>query len=82
MPSHFDCKLGATYGYLSGVLIESGLTGYCPTARGITGNINEWNLGGIPLINMTGLKAKSTYGDNLPVIASSEVNLKGNFYYF
>lgn len=76
MPSHFDCRLGSALGYMSGVMIEGGLTGYCPTARGITGDIDKWHLGGIPLINMCRMKATSTYGQNVAIIPSSEVKLK------
>jgi len=36
-PSKFDCNLANTYGYAAGTLIQHGLTGYCVTARGLTG---------------------------------------------
>jgi len=37
-PSKFDCELAATYGFLAGALIQHGITGYCVTCRGLTGN--------------------------------------------
>jgi len=56
-PSLFDCTLGNTYGYLAGTLIEAGLTGYCTTARRVTAsNIDEWQLGAIPLVNLIKVK--------------------------
>jgi len=40
-------------------------------------------MGGIPLINLTTVKARSTYGEKLPVIPSYEVILtKGAYRYF
>lgn len=42
MPSVFDCKLGITYGYLTGLLISGGLTGMCPTVRGLSGAVENW----------------------------------------
>jgi diphosphate--fructose-6-phosphate 1-phosphotransferase len=76
-PSMFDNSLASTYGYTAGILIENNLTGYCVTARGLSGPIEKWKCAGIPLIAMTDVKGKSQYGENKPVIASHGVNLHG-----
>eukprot|EP01015_Nassula_variabilis_P010208 TRINITY_DN1814_c0_g1_i8.p1 TRINITY_DN1814_c0_g1~~TRINITY_DN1814_c0_g1_i8.p1 ORF type:complete len:573 (+),score=117.46 TRINITY_DN1814_c0_g1_i8:66-1784(+) len=79
-PSQFDCELGNTYGFTAGVLIESQLTGYCVSIRGLTADISGWFCGGIPLVSMTHVKSKSSYGINKAIITSSEVDLrKGPF---
>jgi len=52
------------------VLIESGLTGYVTTARGLTSGVNEWHMGGIPLIGMVEVKSKSAFGLNMSVVKS------------
>jgi hypothetical protein len=35
----FDNSLATTYGFIAGVLVQHGLTGYSVTARGLSGNI-------------------------------------------
>jgi len=76
-PSKFDCNLANTYGYLAGVLIRHGITGYCVTARGLTSEIDKWYCGGIPLLSMTTIsKTKSAYGEGHAIVASYEVDLK------
>lgn len=60
---------------MSGSLIEAKVTGYCTTARGVAGDVKDWHVGAIPLINMTSVKAKSSYGEKMPVVPSFDVNL-------
>ena len=59
MSSVFDCELGTSYGFTAGVLIQNNLNGYSVTARGISESIENWHLGGIPLINFIKNKQKS-----------------------
>ena len=70
-----------TYGYTAGILVESQVTGYCTTARGLCNPVVDWHVGAIPLVNMTSIKAYSTYYKfNKPVVASFDVQLhKGAF---
>ncbi|CAD8107582.1 unnamed protein product [Paramecium sonneborni] len=75
-PTRFDAKLGEVYGYLAGLSIQRGLTGYCVSARGIAGPIERWHFNVIPLLGMLSIKQKSAYGEAQPVIASYEVDLK------
>ena len=67
-PTHFDCQLASTYGFTAGVLIESGLTGYVTTVRGLTSGVNEWHMGGVPLIGMVEVKSKSAFGLNMSIV--------------
>lgn len=61
---------------MAGLFVSKGVTGYCVSARGITGSTDKWHFAGIPLLSMCSLKALSVYGENEPVIASYEVDLK------
>jgi 6-phosphofructokinase len=79
-PSDFDCSLGSTYGATSIALIRAGLTGYITTARGLSGDVSQWRLGGIPITSLTQLKAKSQYGRNKAIVPSSDVNLYSKAY--
>jgi len=73
----FDSTLATTYGFTAAVLIQHGLTGYCVTARSLSGPYEKWKCAGIPLLSMCSVKGKSQYGENKPVIASSNVDLNG-----
>ena len=42
---------------------------------GVNGPVKDWHLGAIPIINMTAVKARSSYGQAKPVVPSYEVNL-------
>eukprot|EP01017_Pseudomicrothorax_dubius_P042458 TRINITY_DN6933_c0_g1_i4.p1 TRINITY_DN6933_c0_g1~~TRINITY_DN6933_c0_g1_i4.p1 ORF type:complete len:461 (+),score=153.97 TRINITY_DN6933_c0_g1_i4:42-1385(+) len=76
-PSTFDAELASAYGFTAGVLASAGVTGYCVTARGLTGPVDNWFCGGIPLVAMSHAKAKSAYGTNMAVIPSTEVDVNG-----
>lgn len=74
-PSLFDCRLGTTHGFAAGILIQSNLTGYCTTARGLSSHYQSWNLGGIPLISFIKIRERSSFGINKPVVPSYDVDL-------
>jgi 6-phosphofructokinase 1 len=73
----FDNCLATTYGFIAASLIQHGLTGYCVTARGLSGPVEKWKCGGIPLTALASVKGKSQYGENKPIISSHGVNLHG-----
>ena len=79
-PTEFDCSLGTSYGATAVALIRNGYTGYLTTARGLSGPVSNWRLGGIPLSSLMKLKAKSQYGRNKVVLPSSEVDLYSKAY--
>ena len=58
LPTLLDCDLGTNYGFTAGVLVASGVTGYCVTARGLAGSVDEWHIGAIPLISMSSATSK------------------------
>lgn len=73
-PSYFDANLATSYGFTACLLIRKGITGFCVTAKGLSGPIEDWILGGIPLTSMMSLKFSSTYGESKSHIASSDVS--------
>lgn len=76
-PSKFDRKLANTYGYIAGSLIAANRTGYCVTARRLTGCQDSWRGGAIPLICMSSFSMRTQYGQKpVPNIHSSHVDLK------
>jgi 6-phosphofructokinase len=91
MPSRFDAKLAFAFGHLAVICIESGLTGYCATIRGLCGETQEWKLGTIPFNSMLSFTASqdTTYFSNrsndkndVPIIPSADVNLNGKAYHW
>lgn len=74
LPTLFDCDLAQNYGYLAGALVSAGVSGYCVTARGLVSDADEWHLGAIPLIAMTQTVPNSSYGINMPIIKSGDVD--------
>eukprot|EP00917_Polyrhabdina_sp_WS-2016_P004738 GHVP01010900.1.p1 GENE.GHVP01010900.1~~GHVP01010900.1.p1 ORF type:complete len:1359 (-),score=252.74 GHVP01010900.1:49-4125(-) len=52
LPSTFDSKLGFAYGHLASICVESGLTGYCCSVRGLCGDTNQWKLMAVPFVCM------------------------------
>ena len=74
-PSIFDCSLGSSYGATAVALVRGGVTGYMTTARGLTGAVSTWRLGGLPISSIMKLKAKSQYGRNRVVLPSADVDL-------
>ncbi|CAG9324391.1 unnamed protein product [Blepharisma stoltei] len=77
MPTVFDCSLATTYGATAAALISAGVTGYMTTARGLSGPVEHWRLGAIPISAMVRLKGKSQYGRNRVLVPSAEVDLHG-----
>ena len=48
-PSSFDCSLGFTLGHTAAALCHGGYTGMCAVARGLTGPVADWSIGGVPI---------------------------------
>ncbi|KJP88650.1 diphosphate-fructose-6-phosphate 1-phosphotransferase [Plasmodium fragile] len=88
LPSEFDCKLAYSYGHAASIVIESGLTGYIVSIRGLCGNIKDWKMFAIPFISLMKILPrgqgskylKSASKGDLPVIPSAPVDLNGKAY--
>jgi 6-phosphofructokinase len=59
MPSPFDRNVAFTYGRISRILIEKGLSGYCSSARGLVEPAANWFPLAIPISHICQLKEKS-----------------------
>ena len=79
-PSLFDCSLGSSYGATAVALIKGGVTGYLTTARGLSGSVESWTLGGIPLTSLLRVKARSKYGLGKVKVPSADVSVTSNAY--
>ena len=51
-PSKFDCSLGSTYGFASGVLIENEVTGVVASISGLTLPPSQWRAGAVPILSL------------------------------
>eukprot|EP00923_Selenidium_pygospionis_P037774 GHVN01066133.1.p1 GENE.GHVN01066133.1~~GHVN01066133.1.p1 ORF type:complete len:1245 (-),score=203.17 GHVN01066133.1:5962-9696(-) len=83
LPSRFDCTLGLSHGYLSGACVESGLTGYVTSMRGLCGPTSAWRPVAFPVTSISKLLSPDTdvYGDDkVPLVASDMVKLDGRPY--
>eukprot|EP00922_Rhytidocystis_sp_ex-Travisia-forbesii_P068418 GHVS01101897.1.p1 GENE.GHVS01101897.1~~GHVS01101897.1.p1 ORF type:complete len:1287 (-),score=176.15 GHVS01101897.1:665-4525(-) len=49
LPSVFDSALGLSHGYLSGICVESGITGYATSMRGLCAAHTSWQPVPVPL---------------------------------
>jgi hypothetical protein len=54
-----DRNLAFTYGKIAKILIENGLTGFCPSVRGLTRDTKDWFPLAIPFTHMLEIKEKS-----------------------
>lgn len=59
IPNELDRNLANTYGKIAKILIRNDLTGYCPTVKGVSENVEEWAPGAIPLVQMLDVKMHS-----------------------
>lgn len=73
-PTLLDCSLASTYGFIAACLVDQGITGYMPTARGLSGAVTDWRLGALPFISLMTVKGKSQYGKRQAVVESYEVD--------
>ncbi|KAK2195532.1 bifunctional Pyrophosphate-dependent phosphofructokinase PfpB/ATP-dependent 6-phosphofructokinase/Phosphofructokinase superfamily/Phosphofructokinase domain [Babesia duncani] len=83
-PSEFDCSLAYAYGCVAAMAVESGLTGYCCSIRGLCGSVEDWMLFAIPLtclmkiapnvLELLHIPYNFAKGD-LPIIPSATVEL-------
>eukprot|EP00919_Chromeraceae_sp_WS-2016_P077957 GHVR01184426.1.p1 GENE.GHVR01184426.1~~GHVR01184426.1.p1 ORF type:complete len:530 (-),score=105.52 GHVR01184426.1:343-1932(-) len=80
LPSVFDSQLGFAHGHLAGILVESGLSGYCTTVRGLCGPPSDWKFGAVPFTSMMKVLPRTSdidkQGMDIPLIPSAEVNLE------
>ncbi len=74
-PSNFDAQYAYALGNVAALLIDNRETGYMSCIRGLAQPIENWQIGGIPLIEMMDLETRK--GAKKPVIRKALVDLNG-----
>ena len=75
LPSNFDAQYCYALGYVAALLIDTGVTGYMSCVQQLTRPVEEWQIGGIPLVSMMNLEQRK--GKLKPVIRKALVDLQG-----
>lgn len=78
MPSNFDCQYCYSLGHVAALLINSGASGYMCCVKNLFQPVEDWQIGGIPLIGMMHLEQR--HGKNKPVIRKALVDLEGSVF--
>ncbi len=74
-PSNFDADYCYALGFNAACLIQSGVTGYMSSVRGLTKPSVQWTTGGIPITMMMNMERR--HGAMKPVIQKALVSLDG-----
>jgi pyrophosphate--fructose-6-phosphate 1-phosphotransferase len=74
-PSNFDADYCYALGFNAACLINSGVTGYMSSVRGLTKPSVQWTTGGIPITMMMNMERR--HGAMKPVIQKALVSLDG-----
>lgn len=78
MPSQFDSALGLSNGYLSGICVEGGLTGYVTSMRGLCGSYQSWRPTAVPVTAMLRIPPPDEmYASKTPMVLADMVKING-----
>eukprot|EP01053_Blabericola_migrator_P005488 Blabericola_migrator_1__5487@NODE_27_length_20109_cov_273_259006_g24_i0_p3_GENE_NODE_27_length_20109_cov_273_259006_g24_i0NODE_27_length_20109_cov_273_259006_g24_i0_p3_ORF_typecomplete_len1196_score265_43PFK/PF00365_20/2_4e79PFK/PF00365_20/6_6e58RSS_P20/PF11757_8/1_1e03RSS_P20/PF11757_8/22RSS_P20/PF11757_8/24_NODE_27_length_20109_cov_273_259006_g24_i046108197 len=83
MPSNFDCALATAHGYLAAILVESDLTGFVTSVRGLCARPTDWRFTAVPLSVLMRIMPEAesaAYGRKIPMIPCADVDLSGSAY--
>lgn len=75
LPSNFDATYSYALGQVATLLIGADLTGYMANVTGLTTPVENWEIGGAPLIGMMNHEVRK--GKRQPVIRKAVVDLQG-----
>eukprot|EP01055_Gregarina_sp_Pseudo9_P000429 Gregarina_sp_Pseudo_9__428@NODE_1279_length_1717_cov_36_058999_g1202_i0_p2_GENE_NODE_1279_length_1717_cov_36_058999_g1202_i0NODE_1279_length_1717_cov_36_058999_g1202_i0_p2_ORF_typecomplete_len335_score111_64PFK/PF00365_20/3_1e05_NODE_1279_length_1717_cov_36_058999_g1202_i01531157 len=83
MPSNFDCALATAHGYLASILVESDLTGFVTSVRGLCARPSAWRFTAVPLsvlLRVMPEAESNAYGRKIPMVPCADVDLNGSAY--
>eukprot|EP01055_Gregarina_sp_Pseudo9_P000507 Gregarina_sp_Pseudo_9__506@NODE_1324_length_1689_cov_59_036364_g1223_i1_p1_GENE_NODE_1324_length_1689_cov_59_036364_g1223_i1NODE_1324_length_1689_cov_59_036364_g1223_i1_p1_ORF_typecomplete_len512_score130_81PFK/PF00365_20/4_6e52_NODE_1324_length_1689_cov_59_036364_g1223_i11131537 len=83
MPSNFDCALATAHGYLASILVESDLTGFVTSVRGLCARPADWRFTAVPLSVLMRIMPEAesnAYGRKIPMVPCADVDLNGSAY--
>merc|ERR1712216_84935 len=63
-PSAFDCSLGSTLGFASGVQLDAGVNGCAVAVKDVTRHPSQWRVGAVPILALLQPAPKSEPEDN------------------
>lgn len=74
-PSNFDCQYCYALGHVAALLLDHKATGYVSVVHKLTEPVEDWTIGGAPLISMIHEEVRND--KQVPVIEKALVELKG-----
>ena len=77
-PSAFDAKYTYALGHVASLLIHENLTGYMALVKDLTKNVEDWQIGAIPLLGL--MHMEDRLGESRPVIKKAMVDLNGSLF--
>lgn len=75
LPSNFDSQYCYALGYTAALLVDIKATGYMSCVRKLTNPVVEWEVCGVPLVDMMTMEER--HGKTKPVIKKALVDLQG-----
>lgn len=75
LPSNFDAHYCTALGHVAALLVAAKATGYMSCVHHLSRPVSEWQIGGIPLVQMMQLEERK--GKKKPVIRKALVDLTG-----
>lgn len=83
MPSNFDCALATAHGYVASILVESGLTGFVTSVRGLCNPPTNWRFSALPISVLLKILPDiegAAYGRRVPMVPCADVDLNDSTY--
>ncbi len=77
-PSPFDAKYTYALGHVASLLIYENLTGYMALVKDLTENVENWQIGAVPLLSLMHMEMRQ--GESRPVIKKALVDLNGSLF--